>query len=267
MRLFKSEAEIACMRRAAEISVLAHKRAMQTARYAHHEYALEAEIRYELIRHGCRHLAYESIVAGGNNACVLHYTANNQPLKSGELVLIDAGGEWDHYAADITRVFPPSGQFSTDQRLIYGLVLRAQKAGIACIKPGIRWNVIQQTMVKVLTEGLVELGLLQGCVSDLVDKEAYRVFYMHSSGHWLGLVVLDCGRYKIQDAWRLLEPGMVLTVEPGIYIQAGLHDVAPRWWGIGVRIEDDILVTEQGHENLTAALQVTTSEIEAFLRG
>ncbi len=267
MRLIKSPAEIACMRRAAEISVAAHKRAMQAGRYARYEYELEAEIRYELIRHGSRHLAYESIVAGGNNACVLHYTANNQPLKLGDLVLIDAGGEFENYAADITRTFPVSGQFSPEQRLLYDLVLHSQKAGIACIKPGIKWNEIQRVIVKTLTQGLIDLGILKGHADDLIHAESYRPFYMHNSGHWLGLDVHDSGAYKIDGAWRDLTPGMVLTVEPGLYLDAACDEIDARWRGIGVRIEDDILVTEKGYENLTAGLPVESYEIEAYMRG
>lgn len=267
MRLFKSEGEVASLRRAAQISAAAHKRAMQACRYARSEYELEAEFRYELIRHGCRHVAYEPIVAGGAHACVLHYTANDQPLKLGELVLMDAGGEFDNYAADITRVFPTSGQFSAEQRLIYDLVLRAQRAGIACIRPGTLWNEIQQAIVAVLTQGLVELELLHGEVKYLIETEAYKPFYMHSSGHWLGLDVHDCGRYKIDGEWRALEPGMVLTVEPGLYISPGMAHVDAKWWGIGIRIEDDILVTTKGYENLTASLPVEPDEIEACMRG
>lgn len=266
MRLIKSDHEIACMRRAAKISVAAHQRAMRACRYARHEYELEAEIRYELIRQGCRHVAYESIVAGGNQACVLHYTANNQRLKLGELVLIDAGGEFEHYAADITRVFPTSGQFSAEQRLIYELVLRAQKAGIACVKPGVKWDEIQRIIVEVLTHGLIALGILKGEVNQLIETQAYRPFYMHGSGHWLGLDVHDCGQYKVNGDWRMLQPGMVLTVEPGLYIQSGCEQVDPRWWGIGVRIEDDILVTADGHENLTVELAVDVDDIEACMR-
>ncbi len=267
MRLFKSDSEVACLRRAAEVSVAAHEQAMRACRYAKNEYELEAAFLYELNRQGCRHVAYEPIVAGGSHACVLHYTANNQPLNSGELVLMDAGGEFNYYAADITRVFPISGQFSPEQRSLYNLVLTAQRAGIACIKPGVQWNEIQQVMVVILTEGLVDLGILRGDVQQLIQTEGYKPFYMHSSGHWLGLDVHDCGRYKIDGEWRKLEPGMVLTVEPGLYIAPGMADVDPKWWGIGIRIEDDILVTTNGNENLTASLPVEPDEIEACMRG
>lgn len=267
MRLIKSPREIDCMRRVTEISVLAHQRAMRAGLHAKFEYELEAEIRAELIAHGCRSLAYESIVAGGKNACVLHYTANNQALNVGELVLIDAGGEFENYAADITRVFPIGGVFSAQQRTIYELVLHAQRAGIACVKPGTKWNDVQHVIVHTLTQGLIDLGILRGSASDLVDSGAYKRFYMHNSGHWLGLDVHDCGRYKIDGVWRELQPGMVLTVEPGLYLDAKCESIEPCWRGIGVRIEDDILVTENGYENLTVELPVDSYEIEAFMRG
>ena len=267
LRLFKSDAEIACMKQAARITVTAHERAMQACSHASYEYQLEAEITYEFTRQGCRSSAYDSIVAGGKNACVLHYTDNNQRLVPGELVLIDAGAECEHYAADVTRTYPINGQFNAEQRLIYELVLRAQQDGIACVRPGCAWDEMQRTIVRVLTEGLVELGLLTGRVDDLIANAAYKPFYMHTSGHWLGMDVHDCGRYKIDGQWRALESGMVLTVEPGLYIPAELDGVDPRWWNIGVRIEDDILVTPDGHENLTGALAVTIDDLEALVRG
>lgn len=266
MRLFKSKTEIDLMRRAAEISVAAHKRAMQTCNRAENEYQLEAELLYEFTRGGCRSVAYDPIVGGGANACILHYTENNQPLRDGDLLLIDAGGEFENYAADITRTFPVNGRFSEEQRAIYELVLKAQKAGITCIKPGLAWHEVQQTMVHILTAGLCQLGLLKGAVDKLIATEAYKPFYMHNSGHWLGLDVHDAGRYKINGEWRPLEAGMVLTVEPGLYISAGMKGVEQRWWNIGVRIEDDILVTKDGHENLTAALPVEIADIEALMR-
>ena len=232
-----------------------------------HEYQLEAELLYEFSRQGCRSVAYDSIVAGGSNACILHYTENNKPLQSGDLVLIDAGGEFENYAADITRTFPVNGRFSPEQRLIYDLVLRAQKAGIACVRPGCAWDEVQRTIVQILTAGLVELGLLHGSVDELIAYEAYKPFYMHNSGHWLGLDVHDCGLYKIEGKWRALEPGMVLTVEPGVYISADLDGVDRRWWGIGVRIEDDIVVTLDGNKNLSSDLPVEIDDLEALVRG
>ncbi|MDI9818971.1 MULTISPECIES: Xaa-Pro aminopeptidase [unclassified Legionella] len=267
LRLFKSKAEIALMRKAAEISVAAHQRAMKACRRADNEYQLEAELLYEFSYNGCRSVAYDPIVGSGANSCILHYTDNNQPLREGDLVLIDAGGEFENYAADITRTFPVNGHFSLEQRAIYEIVLNAQRAAMACIKPGARWNEPQQTIVRILTEGLCTLGLLKGNVDALIAEEAYKPFYMHNSGHWLGLDVHDAGYYKIDGEWRLLEPGMVLTVEPGLYISAGMDGVEERWWNIGVRIEDDVLVTKNGHENLTAGLPVDITEIEALMRG
>lgn len=267
MRLFKSDAELELMRRAAEISVSAHKRAMRACSKAENEYQLEAELLYGFALGGCRAVAYDPIVGGGANSCILHYTANNQPLKKNELLLIDAGGEFENYAADITRTFPINGYFNDEQRAIYELVLKAQQASIALIKPGLLWNEIQQVIVKILTEGLCELGLIKGQVEKLIAEEAYKPFYMHNSGHWLGLDVHDAGAYKINGEWRPLEAGMVLTVEPGLYISADIEGVDPRWWNIGVRIEDDILVTQDGYENLTADLPVEVADIEALLRG
>ncbi|PJD92403.1 MAG: Xaa-Pro aminopeptidase [Legionella sp.] len=267
MRLIKTEQDLQAMREAARITVAAHQRAMHACRYVHYEYELEAELLYEFVRQGCRAPAYDSIVAGGDNACVLHYTANDAPLIDGDLVLIDAGGEFDGYAADVTRTFPVNGQFSTEQRLIYELVLQAQKAGIAMVRPGVPWDAIQRCIVEIITQGLLDLQILTGDVNELIATQAYKPFYMHNSGHWLGLDVHDCGRYRVEGAWRPLEAGMVLTVEPGIYIQSGMSGVDARWWGIGVRIEDDILVTSDGHENLTGALMVEVAEIEAFMRG
>lgn len=267
MRLYKSAAEIDLMREAAQISVAAHQRAMRACRHSSNEHQLEAELLYEFSRQGCRGIAYDPIVAGGNNACTLHYNKNNQPLKEGDLLLIDAGGEFDNYAADITRTFPINGRFSTEQRLIYELVLQSQKAGIACIKPGCIWDEVQQAIVQVLTTGLVELGILRGSVEQLIANEAYKPLYMHHSGHWIGLDVHDCGYYKIEGKWRPLEAGMVLTVEPGLYISEGLTGIDSRWWGIGVRIEDDIHVTQDGFENLTQGLAVEVTDIEALVRG
>lgn len=266
MRLFKSEAELDLMRQAARISVEAHVRAMRQCKYLQHEYELEAELTYEFSRQGCRSVAYDAIVGGGENACVLHYTDNNQRLHPGDLVLIDAGGEYENYAADITRTFPINGKFSPEQKSIYELVLKSQKAGIAAIKPGLPWNAVQQTIIRILTQGLCELGILHGEVEELIAAEAYRPFYMHNSGHWLGLDVHDCGLYKINGEWRWLEPGMVLTVEPGLYISSNIPGVDKRWWGIGVRIEDDVLVTANGHEVLTGALPVDVADIEALMR-
>lgn len=265
MRLRKREAEITALRQAIAVTVQAHQRAMQVCRVGMYEYQLEAELIHEFMRQGCRSPAYPSIVGSGENTCILHYIDNNMQLKDGDLVLIDAGAEFDCYAADITRTFPVTGHFSETQRAIYELVLRAQQAIIAVIRPGTFWNQLQEIAVNVLTEGLVELGLLQGKVETLIKEETYKRFYMHRSGHWLGMDVHDVGGYKIDEEWRVLESGMVLTVEPGLYIPAGMQNVPEQWWNIGVRIEDDVLVTEQGHEVLTEALPKTVAEIEALM--
>jgi Xaa-Pro aminopeptidase len=264
-RLIKSKAEIDLMREAGQIAVRAHKRAMQVTRPGMYEYEVEAEFMHEFFRAGCRAPAYTSIVAGGANACILHYTDNDQVLKDGDLLLIDAGCEFEHYASDITRTFPVNGKFTPEQKAIYELVLKAQLAAIEQVKPGNTWNAPHDTTVQVITEGLVELGLLQGKVDELINSGAYRDFYMHRAGHWLGMDVHDVGDYKIDGQWRELEPGMVLTVEPGIYISPNNTKVDARWRGIGVRIEDDVAVTRTGNEVLTAGLAKTVEEIEALM--
>jgi len=265
MRLFKSPAEISAMRRAAEVSALAHQRAMRTCRPGIHEYEIEAELLHEFMRHGLRSPAYSCIVAGGDNASVLHYTANNEPLRDGDLVLIDAGAEYQNYAADITRTFPVNGRFTEPQRQLYELVLEAQYAAIDQVGPGRHWNEPHDAAIHVLTKGLVKLGLLEGRVSKLIKNEAYKKFYMHRTGHWLGMDVHDVGDYKVDGEWRVLEPGMVMTVEPGLYVSIGCMEVDPRWRGIGVRIEDDVLVTKGGCEILTAAAPKTVAEIETLM--
>ncbi len=267
LRLFKSPQEVLWMSEAARISMEGHRHAMRASRVETYEYQVEAAFLSVLQQAGFRQTAYESIVASGANACVLHYTDNNQALQKGSLVLMDAGAEYLGYASDITRVVPVDGRFSTEQRLIYEAVLEAQKLAIAQIRPGVRWDLIQQTVVLSLTTSLVALGLLVGDVQELIAEEAYKLFYMHQAGHWLGLDVHDVGAYKINQEWRFLEPGMVLTVEPGLYITPGLKNVHPRWWGIGVRIEDDVLVTAEGALNLTEDLIKEVDAIEDFLRG
>ncbi len=266
LRLFKSNAEIAALQRAVDVSVAAHQQAMQHCSSLAYEYQLEGILRHAFFQHGCQDVAYEPIVAGGANACTLHYTANNMPLDPQGLVLIDAGAEWQNYAADITRTFPSNGRFSAPQREIYELVLWAQRQAIALIRPGVSWDAMQNKIVNLLTQGLVDLGLLQGNVEDLIAQEAYRVYYMHGSGHWLGLDVHDAGAYKIDGHWRSLQAGMVLTVEPGLYI-AKDAEVDARWQGIGVRIEDDILVTSDGHCHLSKELVSAVPDVEALLRG
>lgn len=265
MRLIKSKAEIDLMRTAAEISAQAHIRAMQTCRPGMFEYQLEAELMHEFIRHGARYPAYTSIVGSGRNSCVLHYVTNDKKINAGDLVLIDAGAEYQNYAADITRTFPANGRFSSEQRDIYDLVLAAQLAAIKTIKPGTSWTKAQQVIVKIITQGLVDLGLLKGRVDSLIEQEAYSAFYMHRSGHWLGLDVHDAGSYRVKGKWRALKPGMVLTVEPGIYISADIPGVHKRWHNIGVRIEDDVLVTSRGNEILSHAVPKNADDIEALM--
>ncbi|NBA97209.1 Xaa-Pro aminopeptidase [Pseudomonas sp. R5(2019)] len=265
MRLYKSAAEVKVMREAAAISSRAHVRAMQACRAGLHEFSLEAELDYEFRKSGAKMPAYGSIVAAGRNACILHYQENDAVLKDGDLVLIDAGCEIDCYASDITRTFPVSGLFSPEQKAIYELVLKSQEAAFAAIGPDKHWNQAHEATVQVITEGLVELGLLQGSVPELIASEAYRAFYMHRAGHWLGMDVHDVGDYKVGGEWRVLEPGMTLTVEPGIYISPDNHNVAKKWRGIGVRIEDDVVVTKTGCEILTHGVPKTVAEIEALM--
>ena len=264
-RLFKTPEEIRIMGRAAEVSVLGHLRAMQACKPGRYEFEIEAELAHEFALHGMRSLAYPSIVATGSNACTLHYTENKDQLRDGELLLIDAGAEYQNYAADITRTFPVNGKFSEPQKLIYELVLDAQLAAIECVRPGRSWIEPHEAAVKVLTNGLIRLGLLEGKPSKLIKDGAYKRFYMHRTGHWLGMDVHDVGDYMVDGNWRLLEPGMVLTVEPGLYISETFVDVDPCWRGIGVRIEDDVLVTNDGCEILTAGLAKTVAEIEAVM--
>ncbi|MCQ4348810.1 Xaa-Pro aminopeptidase [Pseudomonas stutzeri] len=265
MRLYKSPAEVAVMKAAADISARAHVRAMQTCRPGLHEYHLEAELDHEFRRSGARLAAYGSIVASGRNACILHYRENDAPLRDGDLVLIDAGCELDCYASDITRTFPVGGRFSPEQKAIYELVLAAQAAAIAEVAPGRHWNQAHEASVRVIVAGLVELGLLAGEVDQLIECEAYKPFYMHRAGHWLGMDVHDVGDYKIGGVWRELEPGMCLTVEPGIYVAHDNPNVEERWRGIGVRIEDDVVVTADGCEVLTGGVPKTVAEIEALM--
>ena len=266
MRLIKDKDEIAVMRQVAAISAEAHVAAIKQAKTAENEYQLAATLQHHAMMAGCQHMAYGSIVAGGANACILHYTDNNQPIESQDLILIDAGAELDNYAADITRTFPKSGRFSEEQRAIYQIVLDAQIAGVEMIKPGLIWTDIQQQMVRIICQGLIELGILKGELDALIDQKVYSRFYMHNSGHWLGLDVHDSGNYKVDGSWRPLQAGMVLTVEPGIYIADHHQDVDSRWHNIGVRIEDDILVTERGYENLTAGVPKTIDDIEALMQ-
>ncbi len=263
MRLFKNRDELRLMKKAAKISMTAHKRAMKACKPGMYEYQLDAEIMYEFQKNGAT-WAYPSIVGGGANGCILHYTENNQELKDGDLVLIDAGCEYEGYDADITRTFPVNGRFTEPQREIVDLVYEANMEAIKHVKPGNHWNDPHNAAVKVLTKGMVELGLLKGQVNKLIKEGAYKKYYMHRTGHWLGMDVHDVGDYKVDEEWRLLEPGMVMTIEPGMYIQHGSRG-AKRWWDIGVRIEDDVVVTKEGHEVLTDDLPKSVDDIDALM--
>jgi Xaa-Pro aminopeptidase len=266
MRLFKSAAEVAVMRRAGELSAAAHVRAMQVCRPGMYEYEIEAEFQ-AAFRRANGWPAYSPIVGGGANGCILHYINNDAPLCEGDLLLIDAGMELECYAADITRTFPVNGRFSGEQRAVYEVVLAAQEAAIEAVRPGNHWNMPHEAATLVLAQGLVELGILKAPLEQVLEQGAYKPFFMHRTGHWLGMDVHDVGDYKIDGEWRLFEPGMVTTIEPGLYITAGSEGVDPRWWNIGVRIEDDVLLTRHGHEVLTAAAPKTVDDIEAVMRG
>ena len=265
MRLYKSRAEITLMRKAANISAQAHKTVMRHCKPGVMEYQLEAHFQHSCAMHGARELAYPSIVGAGNNACVLHYIDNRDEIKDNQMLLIDAGCELEHYASDITRTFPVNGKFNEAQAQLYQIVLDAQLAAIDKVKPGNHWNEPHEAAVKVITKGLLKLGLLKGTLANALRKESYRKFYMHRTGHWLGMDVHDVGDYKIDGQWRQLEPGMVLTVEPGLYIPEGTRGVAKKYCGIGIRIEDDVVVTKDGHEVLSKKVPKEIAEIEALM--
>ncbi len=266
MRLYKSAYEIDVMRCSAKIAAGAHKRAMQKVRAGKMEYEIEAEFLHEFYRKGSQAPAYASIVAGGASACTLHYNANNAALKDGDLLLIDAGCELDGYASDITRTFPVNGQFSAAQKEVYELVLSAQAAAIAQVNPQSHWNAPHDAALDVLVQGFIDLKLCQGSKDAVLESGAYRQFYMHRTGHWLGLDVHDAGEYKDKaGAWRKLDAGMMLTVEPGCYIRPA-DNVPEHFWNIGIRIEDDVLVTESGCEITTADAPKTVADIEALMR-
>lgn len=264
MRLFKSREELRLMRRAAAINVRAHKRAMKICAPGKFEYQIAAEFDHEYRSNNAEH-AYPAIVGGGANGCILHYTDNVDELNDGDLLLIDAGCEVEGYASDVTRTFPVNGKYSNAQREIYDVVLAAHQAAVKKVLPGNHWNDPHNAAVRVITRGLVELKLLKGSLSKLIKEQAYRRFYMHRTGHWLGLDVHDVGDYKVGEQWRLLEPGMVMTIEPGIYIPRHNRGVHRKWRDIGIRIEDDVLVTRDGYEILTDALPRKASEIEALM--
>jgi len=265
MRLYKSRHEIKLMRQAARISAGAHTRAMRSCKPGMHEYQVEAELIHEFMRCGARAAAYPSIVGSGANACILHYTENQDQISDGDLLLVDAGAEYQGYASDITRTFPASGKFSTAQRQAYDLVLAAQLAAIEQIKPGNHWLDPHDAAVRVLTEGMVELGILKGDPEELIKDQDYTKYYMHRTGHWIGMDVHDVGDYKVDGEWRMLEPGMVMTVEPGLYLPAGTRGLPKKWWNIGIRIEDDVLVTKEGYDILSKDAPKTTDEIEALM--
>lgn len=263
-RVVKDTFEIATLRKVTAISAAAHCKLMEACRPGLFEYELSALFDYEITVKGCKDLAYSTIVGGGANACILHYVQNKAQLKAGDLVLIDAGGEIDNYAADISRTFPTNGKFSKHQALLYQLVLDAQLAVIKEIKPGLPWNKLQEIAASHLTQGLIDLGILRGSLPELLATKAYLRYYMHNIGHWLGLDVHDAGAYSINGQPRPLEPGMVLTVEPGLYLSPN-KELDQKWWHIGIRIEDDILVTENGCEVLTEGVPKTLKEIEVIM--
>lgn len=266
MRLFKSPQEIALMREAARISVQGHLAAMRHAADGRYEYQVQAELEAEFMRQGAQKVAFNSIVASGDNACILHYTENSDLMGEHQLLLVDAGAEFKGYAGDITNTFPVGGRFSEAQLQLYTLVLKAQQAAVAMVAPGVPYDQLHEKVADILTRGLIKLGILQGKPAQLIKSQAYKRFFMHGTGHWLGMDVHDVGQYKINGQWRELQPGMVVTIEPGLYIPAEAEDVDPQWWGIGIRIEDDVLVTETGHEVLTQGLPRSVKEIEAWMQ-
>jgi Xaa-Pro aminopeptidase len=265
MRLFKDDHELSIMRRAAAIYTAAHFRAMRFTRPDQFEYQVEAELLHEFCRHGARDPAYPSIVAGGGNACTLHYVGNDARLKDGDLLLIDAGGEFAGYASDITRTFPVNGRFSAAQKDVYEIVLAAQSAAIAAAHPGQVWNAPHEAALRVLAQGFIDLKLCHGTVDGVLESGSYKQFYMHRTGHWLGMDVHDVGDYKIGADWRALQPGMVLTVEPGCYIRPA-DSIPQALWNIGIRIEDDVAITARGNEVLTEAAPKTVAAIEELMR-
>ena len=252
------------MRRAGKISAEGHKRAMQTCKPGMTEQQVQAEMEYIFRKSGSNYNAYPSIVAGGENSCILHYIDNNSMLNSGDLLLIDAGAELDCYASDISRTFPVNGKFSGEQKALYEIVLAAQHAAFEACVPGEHWNQFHENALAVITEGLLDVGLLQGEINELIETHAYREFYMHRTGHWLGMDVHDVGDYQIEQQWRLLETGMVFTVEPGIYVGKN-PKVDDRWHDIGIRIEDDVVIKKSGHEVLTSAVPTAIDDIEHLM--
>ena len=264
MRLYKSRVELGLMRESARIAAAAQLRAMRHCRPGRYEYEIAAELLHEYRRHNAD-ASYQPICGGGANSCILHYRENDAPLRDGDLLLVDAGCEYQYYASDITRTYPVNGRFTAAQRDVYEVVLEAQRAAIAKVKPGNHWNQPHDAAVQAVTHGLVSIGLLKGRVAKLIRDGAYRRFFMHRTGHWLGLDVHDVGDYKVGEEWRVLEPGMAMTVEPGIYIPAGSRGVPKRFWNCGIRVEDDVVVTAEGCEVLTDDVPRTPDEIEAVM--
>lgn len=264
MRLYKDPAEQAVMRRAGTWTAAAHAEAMAVCRPGQYEYELAAVFTAAFARHGGEH-AYPPIVGGGARGCILHYVRNDAPLVDGELVLIDAGMEYAGYAADVTRTFPVNGRFSAAQQAVYEIVLAAQLAAIEAVRPGAHWNAPHEAAVQVLSQGLIDLGILTEPLDDVLNRQLYRPYYMHRTGHWLGRDVHDVGSYRIAEDWRELEPGMTLTVEPGLYLPQG-PALDERWWDIGIRIEDDVLVTRKGAQVLTSEAPKTVAEVTAACR-
>lgn len=264
MRLHKSEQELELMQIASDISAEAHTRAMQAVKPGMMEYALEAELNYIFGKNGCVP-SYNSIVGGGENACILHYVENDQELKDGDLVLIDAACEYQLYASDITRTFPVNGKFSLEQKALYEVILKAQLAAIDAVRVGNSYKEPHNAAVRIMVQGLLDLGIMQGDIEQIIASESYRQFYMHGTGHWLGMDVHDVGSYKQGDDWRAYEAGMVVTVEPGLYIAPDDETVDAKWRGIGIRIEDDVAVTQDGPRVLTAAVVKSVDEIEALM--
>jgi Xaa-Pro aminopeptidase len=264
LRLYKSREEVAAMRRSAKIAVQAHRRAMRTCRPGLFEYQVEAEFLHEFRSQGARP-SYLPIVGSGPNSCILHYNSNDRQLEDGDLLLADVGCEFDYYASDVTRTYPVNGRFTPEQRAVYEVVLEAHEAAMAAVRPGSDWNEPHDAAVKAVAKGLRRIGLVEGSLAAVLRSQTYRQYFMHRTGHWLGMDVHDVGDYKIADQWRVLEPGMVLTVEPGIYIPPGTRSVPKRWWGIGIRIEDDVLVTREGHDVLTDDLPRAPEIVEALV--
>ena len=267
LRLFKSAVEVDLMRRAANATSRGHIRILRYIRPGVMEYEVEAELYHEFLMNGAREPAYPAIVGGGDNACTMHYVANNDELLDGDLVLVDAGGEYENYASDLARTFPVNGRFSKTQARVYDIVLKAQQAAIDEVQPGNTWNRPHEAAVRQVTVGLIELGILEGDLETLLSEEAYLPYFPHKTGHWLGLDVHDVGDYQINGQWRVFEEGMVTTIEPGIYFNPELVDVPEEFRGIGIRIEDDVLVTRKGNEVLTSEVPKTIGEIESIMAG